>query len=51
MAQQEQEIEREEEAVYEAKREAARLARLNRSKPNHSGNNNSSWINDDEWEM
>ncbi|RUS74840.1 hypothetical protein EGW08_017397 [Elysia chlorotica] len=53
LATQEQELEREEEAFYEAKREAARIARLNKEKEDQSRSNpanNRSWANEDEWE-
>ncbi|GFO02338.1 Ap-1 complex-associated regulatory protein-like isoform x1 [Plakobranchus ocellatus] len=54
LANQEQELEREEEAFYEAKREAARIARLNKEKEKQAKNNpahNKSWANEDEWEI
>lgn len=54
LANQEQELEREEEAFYEAKREAARIARLNKEKEDQAKNNpahNRSWANEDEWEI
>ncbi|BFZ17205.1 hypothetical protein BsWGS_20245 [Bradybaena similaris] len=48
LAQEEKEIEREEAAFYEAKREAARFARLNKDKENASRNNSKAWsVNDD----
>ncbi|CAL1547685.1 unnamed protein product, partial [Lymnaea stagnalis] len=54
LAQQEKEIEREEEAFYEAKREAARIAKLSKEKENAAKNNlpnNRAWVNDEEWEI
>ncbi|GFR95310.1 AP-1 complex-associated regulatory protein-like isoform X1 [Elysia marginata] len=54
LANQEQELEREEEAFYEAKREAARIASLNKEKENQAKSNpahNRSWANEDEWEI
>ncbi|XP_005101847.1 AP-1 complex-associated regulatory protein isoform X1 [Aplysia californica] len=53
LAQQEQEIEREEEEYYEAKREAARIAKLNKDKELASKSNpaNRGWVNEDEWEV
>ena len=54
LANQEQELEREEEAFYEAKREAARVARLEKEKENQAKSNpahNKSWANEDDWDM
>ncbi|CAG5127313.1 unnamed protein product, partial [Candidula unifasciata] len=48
LAQEEKEIEREEAAFYEAKREAARIARLNKDKENASRNNSKAWSNTDD---
>ncbi|XP_046369947.2 AP-1 complex-associated regulatory protein-like isoform X2 [Haliotis rufescens] len=57
LAQQEEEIEREEEAYYEAKREAARITKLQRAKEaaakkNATTNGPRSWLGDeDDWEV
>ena len=66
MEEQERAIEEEEEAFYEAKREAARIARLTREKesatkarvekepwdgPSKTTNHNDNWADEDEWEM
>lgn len=57
LAQQEEELKREEEAYFEAKREAARVAKLQRAKEkaakkNATINGSRSWLGDDEeWEV
>ncbi|KAK0056576.1 AP-1 complex-associated regulatory protein [Biomphalaria pfeifferi] len=51
LAQDEKEIEREEEAYYEAKREAARIAQLNKDKENAAKNSSKAWVNNDDWEI
>ncbi|KAH9491886.1 hypothetical protein Btru_029790 [Bulinus truncatus] len=51
LAQDEKELEREEEAFFEAKREAARIAKMNKDKENATKNNlssNKAWANSDE---
>ncbi|XP_059142667.1 AP-1 complex-associated regulatory protein-like [Physella acuta] len=51
LAQQEREIERDEEAFYEAKREAARISKLSKENAAKNVSNNKAWVNDEEWEI